>query len=60
MFSRRIVTNITTARGTVHCHETRIPCGDQVMICGLYPGHTALRALEGVRRVFIPQGPISA
>jgi hypothetical protein len=36
MFSRWIVTNITSARGTLHCHKTRIPCGDQVVICGLY------------------------
>jgi hypothetical protein len=33
MFSRWIVTNITFARGTVHCRKTRIPCGDQLMIC---------------------------
>jgi hypothetical protein len=36
MFSRWIVTKITSARGTVHCRETRIPCGDQLLICGLY------------------------
>jgi hypothetical protein len=36
MFSRWIVTNITSARGTLHCRKTRIPCGDQLMICGLY------------------------
>jgi hypothetical protein len=36
MFSRWIVTNITSARGTLHCRKTRIPCGDQLVICGLY------------------------
>jgi hypothetical protein len=36
MFSRRLVTNITFARGTVHCRKTRIPCGDQLVICGQY------------------------
>jgi hypothetical protein len=36
MFSRWIVTNITSARGTVHCRKTHIPCGDQLVICGLY------------------------
>jgi hypothetical protein len=36
MFSRWIVTNITSARGTVHCRKIRIPCGDQLVICGLY------------------------
>jgi hypothetical protein len=36
MFSRLIVTNITSARGTVHCHKTHIPCGDQLVICGQY------------------------
>jgi hypothetical protein len=35
MFSRRIVMNITSARGTLHCRKTRIPCGDQLVICGL-------------------------
>jgi hypothetical protein len=32
MFSRWIITNITSARGTVHCRK--IPCWDQLMICG--------------------------
>jgi hypothetical protein len=36
MFSSWIVTNITSARGTLHCCKTRIPCGDQLTICGLY------------------------
>jgi hypothetical protein len=27
MFSRWIVMNITSARGTLHCRKTRIPCG---------------------------------
>jgi hypothetical protein len=36
MFSRRIVTNITSASGTVHCRKTRIPCRDQLMIFGHY------------------------
>jgi hypothetical protein len=35
MFSRWIVTNIISARGTVHCHTTHIPRGDQLVICGL-------------------------
>jgi hypothetical protein len=36
MFSRWIVTNITSASGTVHCRKTRIPCGDHLAICGRY------------------------
>jgi hypothetical protein len=36
MFSRWIVTNITSARGTLHCRKTRILCGDQLVVCGLY------------------------
>jgi hypothetical protein len=36
MFSLRIVTNITSASGTLHCSKTRIPFGDQLVICGLY------------------------
>jgi hypothetical protein len=32
MFSRWIVTNITSARGTLHCRKTSIPCGDQLVI----------------------------
>jgi hypothetical protein len=35
MFSRWTVTNITSARETVLCLKTRIPCGDQLVICGL-------------------------
>jgi len=35
MFSRWIITNITSARGTLHCRKTRIPCGNQLVICGL-------------------------
>jgi hypothetical protein len=35
MFSRWIVTNITSASETLHCRKTRIPCGDQLVICGL-------------------------
>jgi hypothetical protein len=42
MFSRWIVTNITSARGTVHCRKTRIPCGEQLVICGLYMRPTYL------------------
>jgi hypothetical protein len=34
MFSRWIVTNITSVRGTLYCHKTRILCGDQLVICG--------------------------
>jgi hypothetical protein len=40
MFLRCIVTNVTSARGTLHCRKTRIPCGDQLVICGQY--HTPL------------------
>jgi hypothetical protein len=36
MFSCWIVTNITSASGTVHCHKTRIPCENQLVICGQY------------------------
>jgi hypothetical protein len=36
MFSCWIVTNITSARGTVHCRKTRIPYGNQLVICGQY------------------------
>jgi hypothetical protein len=36
IFSRWIVTNITSARGTLDCRKTRIPCGDQPLFCGLY------------------------
>jgi hypothetical protein len=36
MFSRWIVTNITSARGTLHCRKTRIPCRDELLICGQY------------------------
>jgi hypothetical protein len=36
MFSRWIVTNIASARGTLHSRKTRIPCRDQLVICGLY------------------------
>jgi hypothetical protein len=36
MFSRWIVTNITSARGTLHCRKTRIPCGVKLVICGQY------------------------
>jgi hypothetical protein len=28
--------NISSARGTSHCRKIRIPCGDQLVICGLY------------------------
>jgi hypothetical protein len=31
MFSRCIVTNITSARGTLHCRKTRIFCRDQLV-----------------------------
>jgi hypothetical protein len=36
MFSRWIVTDITSARGTLHCRKTRVSCGDQLAICGLH------------------------
>jgi hypothetical protein len=35
MVSRWIVTNITSARGTLHCRKPRIRLGDQLVICGL-------------------------
>jgi hypothetical protein len=28
--------NIIYACGTVHCRKTRIPCGNQLVICGQY------------------------
>jgi hypothetical protein len=36
MFSRWIVNNITFARLTLHYRKTRIPFGDQLVICGQY------------------------
>jgi hypothetical protein len=50
-----IVTNITSARWTMHCCKTRIPCGDELVVCGLYldrdtnPGvpHTRRAILNG-------------
>jgi hypothetical protein len=36
VFSCWLVTNVTSARGTLHCRKTRILCGDQLVICGLY------------------------
>jgi hypothetical protein len=36
MFSRGIVTNITSVRGTLHCRKTLIPCRDQLLMCGVY------------------------
>jgi hypothetical protein len=33
MFSCSIVKKITSARRTLHCRKTRIPCGDQLVIC---------------------------
>jgi hypothetical protein len=42
MISRWIVTNITSARGTLHCRKTRIPCEDQLVICGLHVNHEAV------------------
>jgi hypothetical protein len=36
MFSRWIVTKITSARGTLHCRKTRIPYGDLLVIGRLY------------------------
>jgi hypothetical protein len=40
MFSRWIVTNITSAGGTLHCRKTRIPCRHQLVICGQYTAHS--------------------
>jgi hypothetical protein len=48
MFSRWIVTDITSARGTFHCRKTRIPCGDQLIICGLYWLHLSALMVEAV------------
>jgi hypothetical protein len=36
MFSCWIVMDVTSTHGTFHCRKTHIPCGDQLMICGLY------------------------
>jgi hypothetical protein len=36
MFSRWIVTNITSACGTVYCRKASIHCGDQLGIYGQY------------------------
>jgi hypothetical protein len=36
MFSRGIVMNITSARGTLRCRKTHIPCGDKLVIFGHY------------------------
>jgi hypothetical protein len=41
MFSRWIVTNITSAVGTVHCRKTRISCVKQLMIYGQYIIHVS-------------------
>jgi hypothetical protein len=46
MFSCWIVTNITSARGTLHCRKTRIPCGDQFDVCGLYLSSERLHTRE--------------
>jgi hypothetical protein len=35
MFSRWIVTHITSVRGNLHCRKTHVPCGDHLKICGL-------------------------
>jgi hypothetical protein len=51
MFSRCIVTDITSARGTLHCRKTRIPCGDQLMICG----HFVSQLWPPMGLFFIPQ-----
>jgi hypothetical protein len=36
MLSRCIETNITSARGTVHCQKTHIPFGDPLVFCAQY------------------------
>jgi hypothetical protein len=36
LFSRWIVTNTISARETLRCRKTRVACGDQLVICGLY------------------------
>jgi hypothetical protein len=36
MFSRWMVTNITSVRGTMHYRKVRIPCGEHPVICGQY------------------------
>jgi hypothetical protein len=43
MFSRWLVTNITSASRTVHCRKTHISCGDQLVICGLYLSYTGVK-----------------
>jgi hypothetical protein len=56
MLSRLIVTNITPARGTLHCRKTRIPCRDQLVICGLYIFRIKANYLQSpivsLRRIF--------
>jgi hypothetical protein len=36
MFSRLIITNIISARWTLHWSKTSNPCGDQLVVCGQY------------------------
>jgi hypothetical protein len=43
VFSYWIVTNITTASGTLQCRKIRVPCGDQLVICGLYLNYCIVR-----------------
>jgi hypothetical protein len=58
MFSRLIVTNITSAQGAVHCRKTRIPCGDQLVVCGQYyccdAVNQSLRAVSSGSIVHLP------
>jgi hypothetical protein len=34
--------NITSARGTLHCRKTRIPCGNQLVICAVSSSTTVV------------------
>jgi hypothetical protein len=52
MFSRWILTNITSAGVTLHCRKTLIPCGDQLVICGKYPA--SLRLMLCLLRLGLP------
>jgi hypothetical protein len=57
MFSRWIVTNIISDRGTLHCRKTRIHCGNQVVICELYTrlvcSRKRLHILRNVKTIWI-------
>jgi hypothetical protein len=46
MFSCWIVTNVTSARGTLHYRKTRIPSGYQLVICGQYKSESVLSCVR--------------